>query len=71
MKRVIGQGDYRPMAGNVQAMDDLRRILADREALYGKADTIIDTSADSVEDSLQKLLDDSQIRSKLDKVIHE
>jgi XRE family transcriptional regulator, aerobic/anaerobic benzoate catabolism transcriptional regulator len=67
MKRVIGQGDYRPMAGNVQAMDDLRRILADREALYGKADTIIDTSADSVEDSLQKLLDDSQIRSKLDK----
>ena len=70
MKRVIGQGDYRPMAGNVQAMDDLRRILADREALYGKADTIIDTSADSVEDSLQKLLNDSQIRSKLDKVIH-
>jgi XRE family transcriptional regulator, aerobic/anaerobic benzoate catabolism transcriptional regulator len=67
MKRVIGQGDYRPMAGNVQAMDDLRRILADRETLYGKADTIIDTSADSVEDSLQKLLDDSQIRSKLDK----
>ena len=67
MKRVIGQGDYRPMAGNVQAMDDLRRILTDRETLYGKADTIVDTSADSVEDSLQKLLDDPQIRSKLDK----
>jgi XRE family transcriptional regulator, aerobic/anaerobic benzoate catabolism transcriptional regulator len=65
MKRVIGQGDYRPMAGNVQAMDDLRRILAGREAFYGRADVTIDTSEDSVEESLQKLLDDSQIHSKL------
>jgi XRE family aerobic/anaerobic benzoate catabolism transcriptional regulator len=65
MKRVLAQGDYRPMAGNVQAMDDLRRILSGRESLYGRADITIDTSTDSVQDSLQKLLDDSQIKSKL------
>ncbi len=65
MKRVVAQGDYRPMAGNVQAMDDLRRILADREALYGRADVSIDTTGDSVEQSLQKLLDDPQINKQL------
>jgi len=65
MKRVIAQGDYRPMAGNVQAMDDLKRILAGREALYSRADITINTSADDVEESLRKLLNDSQISSKL------
>ncbi len=65
MKRVIAQGDYRPMAGNVQAMDDLRRILRDRESLYGRADVCVDTSDDTVEESLQKLLDDQQIHSKM------
>ena len=38
MKRVIAQGDLRPMAGNAEAMDDLKRILAGREAFYAKAD---------------------------------
>ena len=31
MKRVLAQGDLRPMAGNEDAMDDLKRILAARE----------------------------------------
>jgi len=35
----------RSMAGNWEAMDDLRRILSSREALYSKADVIINTSA--------------------------
>jgi XRE family aerobic/anaerobic benzoate catabolism transcriptional regulator len=65
MKRVIAQGDYRPMAGNVRAMDDLRRILVEREALYARADTTIDTSSDSVEASLQKLVNATQVSSKL------
>ena len=65
MARVIGQGDYRPMAGNTQAMDDLRRILAGREGLYERADLCIDTSADSVDDSLQKLLLDTHINNIL------
>jgi len=37
MSRVMAQGDFRAMAGNDQAMEDLRRILEAREA--GGADT--------------------------------
>jgi len=55
MARVIAQGDLRPIAGNDEAMDDLRRILEAREALYGKADTAIDTSAGSEEESFNRL----------------
>src|SRR5437867_3422081 len=46
MARVLAQGDFRPMAGNDEAMDDLKRILAAREAMYGKADAVIDTSGE-------------------------
>jgi XRE family transcriptional regulator, aerobic/anaerobic benzoate catabolism transcriptional regulator len=45
MKRVIAQGDLRPMAGNAEAMEDLKRILATREAAYARADLTFDTSA--------------------------
>ena len=38
MARVVAQGDSRPMAGNREAMADLKRILAGREGRYGKAD---------------------------------
>ena len=38
MQRVVAQGDLRPMAGNKEAMDDLKRILAGREPFYAKAD---------------------------------
>jgi XRE family transcriptional regulator, aerobic/anaerobic benzoate catabolism transcriptional regulator len=55
MARVVAQGDTRPMAGNTEAMDDLRRILEGRAALYGQADAIIDTSGTDVEQSLQRL----------------
>jgi XRE family transcriptional regulator, aerobic/anaerobic benzoate catabolism transcriptional regulator len=55
MSRVMAQGDFRPMAANDQAMEDLRRILESREPLYGKADLCVDTSASSVEESFAKL----------------
>ena len=55
MSRVIAQGDMRPMAGNAEAMDDLRRILAGRHALYAKADGAVDTTGKSVGDSLDEL----------------
>ena len=46
MGRVEEQGDLRPMAGNRQeAMADLKRILAARQAFYGKADLSFDTAA--------------------------
>ncbi len=56
MERVIAQGDMRPMAGNREAMNDLRRILAGREALYRRADVEIPTSGRSVEHTLAALL---------------
>ena len=55
MSRVMAQGDFRPMAANNQAMEDLRRILEAREPLYGKADLLLDTSGASVEESFAKL----------------
>ena len=55
MSRVMAQGDFRPMAANNQAMEDLRRILEAREPLYGKADLLLDTSGTSVEESFAKL----------------
>jgi XRE family transcriptional regulator, aerobic/anaerobic benzoate catabolism transcriptional regulator len=55
MARVIAQGDTRPMKGNKQAMDDLKRILEGRAALYGRADLTINTAGDSVEHSLHTL----------------
>jgi XRE family aerobic/anaerobic benzoate catabolism transcriptional regulator len=44
MSRVVGQGDMRPMAGNAEAMADLRRILEARSGFYAKADITLDTS---------------------------
>ncbi len=55
MSRVMAQGDFRPMAANKQAMEDLRRILEAREPLYRKADLLLDTSGTSVEESFAKL----------------
>ena len=55
MARVLAQGDRRPMAGNAEAMEDLRRILAQREALYRKADAVLDTSDQAIDVSLAKL----------------
>jgi XRE family transcriptional regulator, aerobic/anaerobic benzoate catabolism transcriptional regulator len=55
MARVVAQGDTRPMAGNAEAMDDLRRILDGRGMLYGQADAIVDTGGRTVERSLKDL----------------
>ena len=55
MARVVGQGDFRAMAGNDEAMDDLRRILEAREPLYRKADLHFENSGDSIERNLAKL----------------
>ena len=55
MARVIAQGDLRPMSGNREAMDDLRRILANREPLYAQADRTVDTAGRTIEQSLRDL----------------
>ncbi|MDF3886110.1 helix-turn-helix transcriptional regulator [Cupriavidus basilensis] len=55
MARVVAQGDMRPMEGNREAMDDLRRILQARTPLYSRADATIDTSGQDPNTSLQAL----------------
>jgi XRE family aerobic/anaerobic benzoate catabolism transcriptional regulator len=45
MKRVLAQGDTRPMAASREAMQDLKSILAGRAAFYSKAELHVDTSA--------------------------
>jgi XRE family aerobic/anaerobic benzoate catabolism transcriptional regulator len=56
MERVIAQGDMRPMANNHDSMSDLRRILAERELLYNKADIQVDTTGHTVDESLEILV---------------
>ncbi len=55
MSRVIAQGDYRPMANNEEAMEDLRRILDGRNSLYSKADAIVKTTGKKTEQSYKEL----------------
>jgi XRE family aerobic/anaerobic benzoate catabolism transcriptional regulator len=55
MARVLAQGDFRPMAGNEEAMEDLKRILTAREPFYRKADAIVDTSGKTLEESFVTL----------------
>ena len=45
MRRVMEQGDLRPMADSKEAMEDLKDILAGRAPFYAKADFTLDTSA--------------------------
>jgi XRE family aerobic/anaerobic benzoate catabolism transcriptional regulator len=59
MSRVVAQGDMRPFdatrGASGEAMDDLRRILASREALYARADAVVDTAARTEKQSLKDL----------------
>ena len=56
MDRVRAQGDERPMAGNPEAMEQLKSILTSRQALYEKAEAQLDTSGRSPEESLAELM---------------
>ncbi|MGH8831125.1 MAG: helix-turn-helix transcriptional regulator [Polaromonas sp.] len=55
MKRVLAQGDLRPMAASKQAMEDLQGILAGRAAFYSKAQYKVNTSEQTLELSFQVL----------------
>jgi XRE family aerobic/anaerobic benzoate catabolism transcriptional regulator len=55
MRRVMAQGDFRPMAQNREAMADLVAILDARRADYARAQAELETSGDTVEQSLAKL----------------
>ena len=55
MKRVIAQGDMRPMSASKEAMEDLRGILAGRAAFYGKAEFALNTSAQPLDATFARL----------------
>jgi len=59
MSRVVAQGDMRPFSGRTQgrsaALDEIRRLLADRERLYARAPLALDTSGKTVRQTMQEL----------------
>src|SRR2546423_3570367 len=56
MRRVMAQGDFRPMAQNREAMSDLLAILEARRADYARAEAELDTSGRTVDESFENLV---------------
>jgi len=55
MNRVIAQGDMRPFKGRLAALEEIRKLLADRDRLYSRANATIETSGRSVKASLEEI----------------
>jgi XRE family aerobic/anaerobic benzoate catabolism transcriptional regulator len=55
MSRVIAQGDMRPFKGRAAAQHEIRKLLADRDRLYARADVTIETSGKTVRQSLEQM----------------
>ncbi len=55
MARVMAQGDLRPFRGRAMVLEEIERLLADRDRLYAHADATLDTSASSVKHTLAEL----------------
>jgi XRE family aerobic/anaerobic benzoate catabolism transcriptional regulator len=63
MNRVIAQGDMRPFEGNTRgkmpgrpaALDEIRKLLDDRDRLYSRADTTVDTTGKRLKESFSEL----------------
>lgn len=62
MSRVMAQGDLRPFTGRTAqgqgrstALDEIRKLLAERERLYARAPLALDTSGKTVRQTLQEL----------------
>ena len=56
MRRLVEQGDVRPMENQEDAMADLRRILAERNELWATAHVSIDTNDKGIEDCVAELM---------------
>jgi XRE family transcriptional regulator, aerobic/anaerobic benzoate catabolism transcriptional regulator len=59
MNRVIAQGDMRPFEGKMRgrsaALDEIRKLLEDRDRLYARADVTLETSGRSLKATLEEL----------------
>jgi XRE family transcriptional regulator, aerobic/anaerobic benzoate catabolism transcriptional regulator len=56
MSRVMAQGDFRPMAQEREAMSGLRAILEARNQDYARAEARLNTSGQTIADSLRELV---------------
>jgi XRE family aerobic/anaerobic benzoate catabolism transcriptional regulator len=64
-KRVLGQGDTRPMANRTSAMAELRAILSQRSPIYAEAAQTVDTSSVRVGEAVRLI--SAAMRQKEDK----
>lgn len=55
MARVIAQGDLRPFKGRSAALEEIKKLLADRNRLYGRAERVLDTSGKTAKAALAEL----------------
>jgi XRE family aerobic/anaerobic benzoate catabolism transcriptional regulator len=55
MARVMAQGDLRPFKGSPAALEEIRRLLADRDRLYARADAALSTTGRPLRRSLAEL----------------
>jgi len=56
MRRLVAQGDVRPMENQEDAMSDLRLILSERNELWATAHVSIDTNGKTIEDCVAELM---------------
>ena len=63
LKRVVAQGDTRPMAASREALQELKAILAGRAPFYSKAEIKVDTSAQPLDETFAILR--KQVREAL------
>ncbi|HEX4929046.1 MAG TPA: helix-turn-helix transcriptional regulator [Burkholderiales bacterium] len=55
MSRVVAQGDLRPFKGRNAALEEIRKLLADRNRLYARAEHALDTSGKTPKAALAEL----------------
>jgi XRE family transcriptional regulator, aerobic/anaerobic benzoate catabolism transcriptional regulator len=55
MNRVIAQGDMRPFKGRSAALDEINKLLQDRNRLYSRANATVDTSGKTLKQAFNEL----------------
>jgi len=55
MTRVIAQGDMRPFKGRSAALDEIKKLLEDRNRLHSRANATVDTSGKTLKQAFNEL----------------
>jgi XRE family aerobic/anaerobic benzoate catabolism transcriptional regulator len=56
-RRVVGQGDLRPMRDRKNAMNELRILMKKRLPLYAQADHVVETAAEGLEEVARQVVE--------------